>query len=57
MHAIADNALIGTWPSPVTAEQAARLPASAPPQPHYPRHHYPPDRSAPNAASTPAAAS
>jgi hypothetical protein len=26
MHAIADNALIGTWPTPITAERAAGLP-------------------------------
>jgi hypothetical protein len=28
MHAIAAGALIGTWPCPVTAEQAARLPGA-----------------------------
>jgi hypothetical protein len=26
MHAIADGALMGTWPCPITAERAARLP-------------------------------
>ncbi|MDP4512145.1 IS481 family transposase [Nonomuraea turcica] len=28
MHAIADNALVGTWPCPITADRAARLPGA-----------------------------
>ncbi|OLT12712.1 hypothetical protein BJF79_21680 [Actinomadura sp. CNU-125] len=28
IHAIADNALVGTWPGPITAERAARLPGA-----------------------------
>ena len=30
MHAIADNALIGSWPCPVSADRLARLPAARP---------------------------
>jgi hypothetical protein len=58
MHAIADGALAGTRPSPVTAERAARM-NGAPhrSQPATARPRCPPGRSPPAGASTPTAGS